>query len=101
MGDSKRREDADYRLVERNNSFLFRDKRTKHRIIFHKCATNGFENNIYLYFCRKKKRNGKRSVGRKCGMLKKDALPEWIVDEFQSIYDNGRLRKATDPRGDD
>jgi len=101
---SGRREDADYRLQQSNGdqSFQFVDKRTGHKQYFNDCQPKGFQGNVFLYhYPTGHVEDPNRSIAFKCAHLDKDSLPEWLIEEFQHIHDEGELTPATDPRGED
>lgn len=100
MPEKKRREDANYKLVERKNTYAFADKRTGHRCIFTDCVPNGFKNNVFLRYLSPHERNEghNATTGNRVAMLNKESLPEWIIDEFHSIRTNNKMTDATDPR---
>lgn len=96
------REDGDYRLVQANEDgvFTFVDKRTGHKQQFHDCAPHGYGENVYLYhYPTAHVEDPSRTAGYKCGYLNKETLPEWLIDEFHAIYDNGEMSAQTDHRG--
>jgi hypothetical protein len=100
---SKRREDADYGIVQTDGgSFTFEDKRTGHKQYFNECQPNGFKGTVFLYhYPTGHVEDPSPTIGFKCAHLDKDSLPDWLIEEFEHIREHGCLTPATDPRGDD
>lgn len=100
---SERREDADYALWRNGDStFVIEDKRTGHWQYFNDCQPMGYSNNIFLYhYPSGHVENPSPSIGFRSGHLSKDSLPDWLITEFEHIYEDGEMTPATDPRGDE
>lgn len=97
------RADADYEL-RRNDDTLRRwiltDKRTGHRWMFTHVQPHGFQNNVFLRHLSpfERKHGHTASSGNRVAILDKGALPDWLVAEFEHIYETGQATPATDPR---
>lgn len=100
------RADADYELRRRDggtSKWILRDKRTNHRWAFTHVQPHGYEDNVFLrrLSAFEKKRGHAPSSGNRVAILDKESLPEWLIEEFEHIYETGRCTPATDPRGED
>jgi hypothetical protein len=99
-----RREDADYALwrSEGSDTFAIEDKRTGHRIDFNDCVPHGYGGYVFLYhYPGPQVDDPSRTISYKSAYLDKSSLPNWLVEEFEHIYECGGLTPATDPRGGD
>lgn len=98
-----RRADADYELRRNNDTnraWILTDKRTGHRWMFTHVQPNGYKNTVFLrHLSPFEHQNGHTvSTGNRVAILDKEELPDWLVEEFEHIYETGNCTPATDPR---
>jgi hypothetical protein len=99
------RADADYELRKRDSEkfvWILEDKRTQCTWTFTDVQPNGMNETVYLRKLTAHERqtleNPTATTGNRVGILKKKSLPDWLLEELQSIYDEGGVTPQTDPR---
>jgi len=102
MTDNDFRSDADYKLrrIESSDRFELVDKRTGHRWMFTSPLVKGYGGNVFLRHLSsyERHRDQTESSGNRAGMLNKETLPQWLIDELKHIRETGTMMPQTDPR---